>query len=87
MASPTPRGNPRSRRPPPATPPRTANDGPSAAANGADRPDPPAAPGMLTTEQIAAIEQAVLALPPLTDEQVTGLAELIRALRRRRTIP
>lgn len=53
----------------------------------APRPDPPRR-GPLTRAQRDAIRAAVAALPPLTDEQIDGLCEVInnyRARRRRNT--
>jgi hypothetical protein len=44
----------------------------------------PASPGHLTEQQREHIRQAVLALPPLTDEQVDALCEVITNARVRR---
>jgi len=49
----------------------------------ADRSEP-APPGHLTEQQREHIRQAVLALPPLTDEQIDALCEVITNARIRR---
>jgi hypothetical protein len=49
----------------------------------ADRSEP-VPPGQLTAQQREQIRAAVLALPPLTDEQIDGLCEVIANARIRR---
>jgi hypothetical protein len=50
----------------------------------ADRPQPHRrAPGELTAADLTAIRDAVLALPPLSEEQIEGICEVIVNFRQR----